>query len=67
MILFLLLLTGCSFDTSSGIWENEIQKKKITEFNINDLDKDLSMEEYKSLIIDYGKISEYPDINKSYE
>ena len=47
--------------------KTKFKKKKITEFNINDLDKDLSMEEYKSLIIDYGKISEYPDINKSYE
>ena len=64
VILFLLLLTSCSFDTSSGIWENQKNEKKITELNIDDLDKDLSMTEYKLIIIEYGKNSEYPDINK---
>ncbi len=64
VILFLLLLASCSFDTSSGIWENKIKEKKITELNMDDLDKDLSMTEYKLIIIEYGKNSEYPDINK---
>ena len=64
VILFLLFLTNCSFDTSSGIWENKKEEKKITEFNMDDLDKDLSMAEYKSIIIEYGKNSEFPDINK---
>ena len=63
-ILFLLLLTSCSFDTSSGIRENKKEEKKITELNMDDLDKDLSMAEYKLIIIEYGKNSEYPDINK---
>ena len=64
VILFLLLLTSCSFDTSSGIWENKKVEKKITELNMDDLDKDLSMAEYKSIIVEYGKNSEFPDINK---
>ena len=64
VILFLLFLTNCSFDTQSGIWENKKKEKKITELNMDDLDKDLSMEEYKLIIIEYGKNSEYPDINK---
>ena len=64
VIIFLLLLTSCSFDTSSGIWENKKkEKKKITELNMDDLDKDLSMAEYKLIIIEYGKNSEYLDIN----
>ena len=64
VILFLLLLTSCSFDTSSGIWEKKKKEKKITELNMDDLDKDLSMAEYKSIIVEYGKNSEFPDINK---
>ena len=64
VILFLLLLTDCSFDTSSGIWENKINEKKITELNMDDLGKDLSMAEYKSIVIEYGKNGEFPDINK---
>ena len=64
VILFLLFLTNCSFDTSSGIWENKINEKKITELNMDDLGKDLSMVEYKSIIIEYGKNGEFPDINK---
>ena len=63
-ILFLLLLTSCSFDTSSGMWKNKKEEKKTTELNIDDLDKDLSMSEYKLIIIEYGKNNEYPDINK---
>ena len=64
VILFLLFLTNCSFDTSSGIWKNKKEEKKITELNMDDLDKDLSMMEYKSIIIEYGKNGEFPDINK---
>ena len=64
VILFLLFLTSCSFDTSSRIWENKINAKKITELNMDDLDKDLSMAGYKLIIIEYGKNSEFPDINK---
>ena len=64
VILFLLLLTNCSFDTSSDIWKHKKKEKKITELNMNDLSKDLSMVEYKSIIIEYGKNSEFPDINK---
>ena len=64
VILFLLLLTNCSFDTKSGIWENKKEEKKITELNMDDLGKDLSMVEYKLIIIEYGKNSEFPDINK---
>ena len=40
------------------------RKKKITELNMDDLDKDLSMAEFKSIIVEYGKNSEFPDINK---
>ena len=64
VILFLLFLTNCSFDTKSVIWENKKKEKKITELNMDDLDKDLSMVEYKLIIIEYGKNSEYLDINK---
>ena len=64
VILFLLLLTSCSFDTSSGIWENKKKEKKISELNMDDLGKDLSMAEYKSIIIEYGKNSEFPVIYK---
>ena len=45
VILFFLLLTSCSFDSSSGIWENKKEEKKITELNMDDLDKNLSMSE----------------------
>ena len=64
VILFLLLLTSCSFDTSSGILESKKDEQKITELNMVDLGKDLSMTAYKSIIIEYGKNSEFPDINK---
>ena len=64
VILFLLFLTNCSFDSKFAIWENKKKEKKITELNMDDLDKNLSMSEYKLIIIEYGKNSKYPDINK---
>ena len=64
VILFIFFLANCSFDTSSGIRELNKKEKKITELNMDDLNKDLSMEEYKLIIIEYGKNSEFPDINK---
>ena len=64
VILFLLFLTNCSFDSKSAIWENKKKEKKITELNMDDLDKNLSMSEYKLIIIEYSKNSEYPDISK---
>ena len=39
VILFLLFLTNCSFDSKSTIWENKKKEKKITELNMDDLDK----------------------------
>ena len=50
VILFILFLTNCSFDTSSGIGELKKKEKKITELNMDDLDKDLSMAGYKLII-----------------
>ena len=64
VILLMLFITNCSFDTSSGIGEQKKKQKKITELNMDDLDKDVSMDEYKLIIIEYGKNSEYPNINK---
>ena len=64
VILFLLFLTNCYFDSKSCLSENKKKEKKITELNMDDLGKDLSMAEYKSIIIEYGKNSEFPDINK---
>ena len=64
VILLMLFITNCSFDTSSGIWKHKKKEKEITELNMDDLGKDLSMAEYKSIIIEYGKNGDFPDINK---
>ena len=43
-----------------GIAPNEIQLSNV---DLNDLDNDKSFEEYKKIIIIYGKHSDFPNIN----
>ena len=52
-ILFLLFLTGCSTGNT-----NTVSSNKIFDFN-----NDLTFNEYKSLLKEYSKIKEFPDID----
>jgi len=62
LMIILFILSHCSIDTKSGLWENKNyikDKKKISEIN---LDKNQSFDEFKKNIILYGKKGEYPNI-----
>ena len=52
LIILLILFSSCSINNKAENFEN---------FNY---DKNLSIEEFKEKLVNYGKISEYPDINK---
>ena len=62
LIVMIILLSHCSIDTKSGMWENKNSnddKREITEINF---DSDLSFEDFNKNIVLYGKKSNYPNL-----
>ena len=62
--LILLFLTNCSVGEKSGIFMNK-EKNKSTK-NISDIEfnYDLSFDRFKKNVIEYGKFSDYPKLDK---
>ena len=63
-ILIFFILSHCSIDTKSGLWQNKNsinEEKNLSEINFN---KELTFKEFKNNIILYGKKSKYPIITK---
>ena len=56
-------ITACSMNTQTGMWNDKINELQLSNINLNDLDKDLSFNEYKKIVVTYGKLSKFPDIN----
>jgi len=62
LILLIFILSHCSVDTKSGLWENknsEKDERKMSELNFN---KELSFDDFKKNVVLYGKKSNYPNI-----
>ena len=62
LIITILLLSHCSIDTKSGLWENinsVEDKRKIAEINF---DSDISFEDFNKNVVLYGKKSNYPNL-----
>ena len=62
-VLILFTITACSMDTQTGMWNDKINELQLSNINVNDLDKDLTFNEYKKIVVTYGKLSKFPDIN----
>ena len=63
MFLLLIFISACSLDTKSGIWnEKKVINQKSTS-SLEDQNHDLTFDEYKLIIIEYGKKSKFPKIN----
>ena len=63
LFFLLVFISSCSLDTKSGIWnEKKIINQKTT-LDLKNLNQDLTFDEYKLIIIDYGKKSKFPEIN----
>ena len=61
-ILLIFILSHCSVDTKSGLWENknsEKDERKMSELNFS---KELSFDDFKKNVVLYGKKSNYPNI-----
>ena len=63
LFIIFLLTISCSIDTKSGIWNQKTNKMKLSQTNINDLNKKLQFNEYKKIIVNYGQYSDFPDID----
>ncbi len=62
LILLIFILSHCSVDTKTGLWENinsEKDERKMSELNFN---KELSFNDFKKNVVLYGKKSNYPII-----
>ena len=62
LILLIFILSHCSVDTKSGLWENknsEKDERKMSELNFS---KELSFDDFKKNVVLYGKKSNYPNI-----
>jgi len=58
---FILLFSCTSYNESKDL---NIQSAQLAHSKFNNINNNFSYDEYKSLIIDYGKNREFPDINK---
>ena len=63
-LILLLLLTNCSVDTKSGFWKNKKEPKINKKISDIRFDYDLSFNQFKENAIDYGKLSNYPKLDK---
>ena len=65
LFLIFFFLNNCSVDTKSGFWKN-----KNMSFNDNklvniDFEESLNYEDFKKKVIEYGKISNFPKLDKN--
>ena len=63
-LILLLLLTNCSVDTKSGFWKNKKELKIIKKISDIRFDYDLSFNQFKENAIEYGKLSNFPKLDK---
>jgi hypothetical protein len=63
-LILLLLLTNCSVDTKSGFLKNKKESKIIKKISDIRFDYDLSFNQFKENAIEYGKLSNYPKLDK---
>ena len=61
-LIILFIMSHCSIDTKSGLWENKNyikNERKISDINF---DKKQTFEDFKKNVILYGKKSKFPNI-----
>ena len=58
----IFILSHCSFDNKSGLWENK--NYTMDEINVSEInfDIELSFDDFKNNVVLYGKKSNYPNI-----
>tara|TARA_Y100000748_G_scaffold299107_1_gene295420 strand:- start:1009 stop:1230 length:222 start_codon:yes stop_codon:yes gene_type:complete len=64
-IIMIFILSHCSFDNKSGLWENK--NYTMDEINVSEInfDIELSFDDFKNNVVLYGKKSNYPNLIKN--
>ena len=58
---FILLFSCTSYNESINL---NVESAQLAHSKLTNINNNFSYQEYKSLIVDYGKNSKFPDINK---
>ena len=67
LVIMIFILSHCSIDTKSGLWENKNPSKSEQNISKINFSKELTFEEFKENVILYGKQSKYPSIMEKNE
>ena len=62
LILMIFILSHCSLDTKSGLWENKSSPEDKRNLAVINFDTETSFEDFKKNVILYGKKSNYPNL-----
>ena len=62
--MLLILLTNCSVDTKTGFWEDYNQPKNTSKLSELSFDYDTTFKQFKENVILYGKLGDYPKLDK---
>tara|TARA_B100001250_G_C19066728_1_gene472521 strand:- start:23 stop:235 length:213 start_codon:yes stop_codon:yes gene_type:complete len=63
-LVLLIFLVHCSVDTKTGFWKDINNTSDTTTLSDFNFDYDKSYEQYKENIIQYGKIEDFPKLDK---
>ena len=61
-ILLIFILSHCSVDTKSGLWENKNSEKDKRKIAVINFDTETSFDDFKKNVVLYGKKSNYPNL-----
>ena len=56
------MLSHCSIDTKSGLWEDKNSKKDVKQISELNFSKDLSFDDFVKNVVLYGKKNNYPNV-----
>ena len=62
LILMIFVLSHCSIDTKSGLWENKNSTKDERKISQINFDKESTFDDFKKNVVLYGKKSNYPNL-----
>ena len=62
LILIIFILSHCSLDTKSGLWENKNSPEDKRKIAVINFDTETSFDDFKKNVVLYGKKSNYPNL-----
>ena len=62
LILMIFILSHCSLDTKSDLWENKNSPEDKRKIAVINFDTETSFDDFKKNVVLYGKKSNYPNL-----